>query len=120
MLHLAEWVIASRLERGADEGDGSREIAEHELRADVDDAEACALQLAIAASISAQLARVNGAIDLDDELDAWSQEISDEEPGDRGLRTQIQIEKSIHVQPRASSLARLRVRACAFELAPAS
>jgi len=77
--------LVSRLERRAHERDGSREIAERELRADADDAEACSLKLAIAASVRAALARVNGAIDLDDELDAWRQEVRDEEARDRHL-----------------------------------
>jgi len=38
---------ASRLKRGSHERDGRSEIAEHKLRADADDAEARALQLAI-------------------------------------------------------------------------
>ena len=68
------------LERGSHERDGSGKLAEHEPSADADDAKARALQLAIATSVRAWLARVNGAIDLDDELDARCQEISDEEP----------------------------------------
>ena len=40
-----------------------------------------AWQLAIVAGVRALLAGVD-AIDLDDELDAWSQEVSDEKPGD--------------------------------------
>ena len=84
-LRLAELVIASRLERRAHERDRGSEIAEHELCADADDAEARALQLAIAASVRALLACVNGAIDLNDELDAWRQEIRDEEARDRHL-----------------------------------
>jgi len=70
-LQLVEMELVSRLERCSDARDGSSEIAEHELRADADDAKARALQLAIAACIRGLLARVNGAIDLDDELDAW-------------------------------------------------
>ena len=73
------------LERGPHDCDGSREIAEHELCADADDTEARALQLAITAGVRALLARVNGAIDLNYELDAWSQKVSDEEPGDGHL-----------------------------------
>ena len=77
-LHLVEF--DGRLERRAHDRDCSGEIAEHELRAHADDAEACSLELAIAARISGQPARVNGAIDLDDELDTRRQEISDEAP----------------------------------------
>lgn len=52
------------LQRCADECDGRREISEHELRADADDAKSRALQLVLAAHISARPASVNGAIDL--------------------------------------------------------
>ena len=62
--------VGQRLERGADERESSLEIAEHELRAEADDAEARALELAIATRIRGRLARVNGAIDFNDELDA--------------------------------------------------
>ena len=82
-LHLVEF--DGRLERRAHDRDCSGEIAEHELRAHADDAEACSLELAIAARVSGQPARVNGAVDLDDELDTRRQEISDEETCDRGL-----------------------------------
>ena len=73
------------LERRAHECDCSGEIAEYELCADANDAEARALQLGVAASVRAWLACVNGAIDLDDELDARRQEISDEKPSDGHL-----------------------------------
>jgi len=74
--------VGARLERFADERDGGAEIAEHELRADADDAEACALQFAIAASVGGLCACVNGTVNLDDELDCRSQEVGDEEPED--------------------------------------
>jgi len=73
------------LERRADDRDCSGEIAEHELCADADDSEACALQLAITARVSGLPARMDAAIDFDDELDAGGYEISDEEPEDGHL-----------------------------------
>jgi len=60
-------------------------LAEHELCASADDAEAGALPLAIAASISGSLTRMNGASDLDDELHAGREEVRDEESRDRHL-----------------------------------
>jgi hypothetical protein len=53
--------------------------------ADADDAKARALQLAITARVRGLRACVNGAIDLDDELDGRRQEIGDEEPSDGHL-----------------------------------
>ena len=102
-LQLVELVIVPRLERGAYERDGRGEIAEHELCADADDAEACALELAVPASVSALLARVNGTIDLDDELDARRQEIGDEEPRDGHLAAKGHAElASLERGPEAS------------------
>ena len=56
------------------------QIADDELCADADDAEARAAQLQITARIRPWLARVNGAIDFNDEPDGRSEEISDEVP----------------------------------------
>ena len=84
-----EWALArlnstggvdAWLKRCTDERDCGAEIAEDELRADANDAEARAQQLAIAASVRSLRACVNGTVDFDDELDARCQEISDEEP----------------------------------------
>ena len=70
----------SAIRRRTHERDGRSEIAEHELRADADDAEARALQLAIAAGVRAELARVSEAIDLDDELDARARKSAMQSP----------------------------------------
>ena len=54
------------------------QIAERELCADADDAVAEARELAITARVSQRATRVNGAIKLNDEPDAWCTEVSDE------------------------------------------
>jgi len=77
-----------RLEPGADQSDCGIQIAKHELSAHMDDAEAQAAELAIAASIRASLTRMNGAIHFDDELNAWCAEVSDELAADRHLATE--------------------------------
>jgi len=81
----ARSTLRVHLERSADESERAFEIAEHVLCADADDAEARAPQLAIAASVSGAPTRVNGAIDLDDELHAGREEVSDESPRGRHL-----------------------------------
>ena len=75
----------ARLECRADQSDGRRQIAEDELRADADHAEARATQLEIPARIRPWLACVNGAIHFHDQPDAGSKEISDEAADERHL-----------------------------------
>jgi ABC-type sugar transport system substrate-binding protein len=65
-------------ERIANQRDCGGQIAEHQLCADADDAEARAAELQITAGVRAALARVDGAIDFNDELDGGSEEVSDE------------------------------------------
>jgi hypothetical protein len=65
-------------ERSANQRDRSGQIAEHQLGADADDAQAHATELQIAARISAEFPRVDGAINFNDELDGGSEEVSDE------------------------------------------
>lgn len=81
------------LERGADDGDGGLQIAEHELGGEPHDAIAGALQATVPARVRPALGRaaVVRAVHLNDEPARRSEEVHDA-PSDDGLATEPDAE----------------------------